>query len=291
MTTVRSPSPVAKPGAAEQLRQATDQANGRRGAERGQVVVVDLVAKPGVADLVQPAELVQAVRAPSGISRRWNATANRVSPERLHRPGLPEHPGAGRDQHVLAAVRVQRRSSRGSSPARRTLPSRRFVSTASMTVPSSTRWSGPAALIGGVALGVGRRWAGRGRRRGGGRGGGGTAARGVALAPAPWRRPHNGVGDVVDRGSRAASAAAAALAPEARRFGSGAVPPAAGSRRRCSRTGSRSRVADVQRPAGRSGGGACRRRFLAWMAAQARLHGLRRVAQPPASSSMRRRSW
>ena len=41
--------------------EAADQPNGRRRAERGQVVLIDLVAQAGVADLVQADELVEAV--------------------------------------------------------------------------------------------------------------------------------------------------------------------------------------------------------------------------------------
>ena len=63
MTTVRSPVPLAETGRAEELREAADEPDGRRGAERGEVVLIDAVAQAGVADLVQAEELVQAERA------------------------------------------------------------------------------------------------------------------------------------------------------------------------------------------------------------------------------------
>ena len=55
------PIAAAEAGTSEVLREAADQANGRRRAERRQVVVIDLVAQAGVADLVQAQELVEAV--------------------------------------------------------------------------------------------------------------------------------------------------------------------------------------------------------------------------------------
>ena len=48
------------PARADELSEPADQADGRGGAERGQVVLVDLVAQPGVANLIQARELVQA---------------------------------------------------------------------------------------------------------------------------------------------------------------------------------------------------------------------------------------
>ena len=52
-----------EPGGAEALREAGDEADGGRRAERGLVVLVHLVAQAGVADVVQPQELIEAVGA------------------------------------------------------------------------------------------------------------------------------------------------------------------------------------------------------------------------------------
>ena len=108
MTTVRSPSPTPKPARAEQLRQAADEADGAGGAERGPVVVVHLVAQPGVADLVQAAELVERHGAAVGHQEPVERHGQAGFAERLHRPRLAEHARAGRNQHVLPAVRVDR---------------------------------------------------------------------------------------------------------------------------------------------------------------------------------------
>ena len=87
---------------------------------------------------------------PSGISSRWNDTASRVSPNAA--PVVSPSTRAPAGSHVLAAVRVHRvrhQAVHRCGP----LPSRRFVSTASMTVPSSRRCSGPAATDGVGSLG------------------------------------------------------------------------------------------------------------------------------------------
>src|SRR4051812_4230394 len=55
------PVAASESGASEVLREAADQANGRGRAERGQIVLIDLVAQSGIANLVESQELVEAV--------------------------------------------------------------------------------------------------------------------------------------------------------------------------------------------------------------------------------------
>ena len=68
-------------GAAEVLRQATDEPNGRSGAERREVVVIDPSLRPASPIWLRPMNWSSRYVRPSGISRRWNATASRVSPK------------------------------------------------------------------------------------------------------------------------------------------------------------------------------------------------------------------
>ena len=85
-----------------------DQANGSRGAERGQVVLIHLVAQPGVAELVQAGELVQAVGAAVGHEQAMEGDRQAGLAERLHRLRLAEQARAGGDQDDASAVRVER---------------------------------------------------------------------------------------------------------------------------------------------------------------------------------------
>ena len=108
MTTVRLPSPLPKPSTSQVLRQPADQANRGRGSERGQVVLVDLVAQAGVADLIESEELVEAVRA---AVRHQQAVEGHGEPrlaERLDGLRFAENPRAGGNQHLPSRVRVER---------------------------------------------------------------------------------------------------------------------------------------------------------------------------------------
>ena len=99
---------AAEAGGADELAEPRDQPHGRRRAKRGQVVLVHAIAQARVADLVEPHELVEWIRAPI----REHETVKRHGEARLaqglHRCGLAEHPSARRNQDVLAAVRVDR---------------------------------------------------------------------------------------------------------------------------------------------------------------------------------------
>ena len=108
MTIVRSPSP-AKPALPEELAQPGDQTHRGGRAERGQVVLIHLIAESGVADLVEADELIRGryVR-PSGSSEPMERDGEPRLAERLHGLRFAEHAGAGRNQDVLSAVRVHR---------------------------------------------------------------------------------------------------------------------------------------------------------------------------------------
>src|SRR5581483_649150 len=77
------PVAAAESGASEVLREAADQANGRSRAERGQIVLIDLVAQSGIANLVQPEELVEAVTPTVGHEEPMEGHSQTRLPERL----------------------------------------------------------------------------------------------------------------------------------------------------------------------------------------------------------------
>ena len=108
MTTVRSPSPSPIARAAEELRQAADKAHRCRRAERGPVVVVDAIAQTGVADLIQPLELIERTRAAIRHQQAVEGDGQSRLTERLHRTRFAEDTCSSGDQHVLSAVRVHR---------------------------------------------------------------------------------------------------------------------------------------------------------------------------------------
>ena len=90
------------------LGQAADQSDRRRGSERGQVVMVHLVAEAGVADLIESEELVEAVRA---AVRHQQAVEGHGEPrfaERLDGLRFAENPRAGGNQHLPSRMRVER---------------------------------------------------------------------------------------------------------------------------------------------------------------------------------------
>ena len=84
MTIGSVPIAAADAGTSEVLREAADQANGRRRAERRQIVVIDLVAQAGVTNLVQAHELVEAVAAPVRHEQSMEGHGEARLPERLH---------------------------------------------------------------------------------------------------------------------------------------------------------------------------------------------------------------
>ena len=178
------------------------------------------------------------------------------------------------------------------------MPSSRFVSTVSMTVPSRTRCSGPAALIAGVWSGV-RRCSAEGA----------DAGKGVVDCCGSWRGrvrheasgpragSDNRIGDLVDGGVRGTCpvrahsiAACCDRRPDVRSL-------AAGSERRCWRRGSRIHAAfDQRRPDLAAAEPACRRIAPAGHSALARslahlaLLALRAFAGGPDSPERDRRS-
>ena len=138
MMTVRSPSPPTETGRAEPLRQAGDQAHGRGRAERRQVVLIHLVAQARVADLVEAQELIEtlgaAVRHDEPMeARRRDVSRQAPEPARSHR-GRARRPESGRAARRGSTRGFVTRQLTGAA----TLPSSRFVSTVSMTVPSSS---------------------------------------------------------------------------------------------------------------------------------------------------------
>ena len=108
MTMVRFPSPLPETSTSEVLRQAADQSNRGRGSERGQVVLVDLVAEAGVADLIESEELVEAVGAAVGHQQAMEGHGKPRFAERLDGLRFAENPRAGGNQHLPSRVRVER---------------------------------------------------------------------------------------------------------------------------------------------------------------------------------------
>ena len=102
MTTVRLPSPLPETSASEVLGQSADQPDRRRGSERGQVVLVHLVAEAGVADLIESEELVEAVRAAVRHQQAMEGDGEPRLAERLDGLRLAENPRAGGNQHLLS---------------------------------------------------------------------------------------------------------------------------------------------------------------------------------------------
>ena len=108
MTTVRSAIAGGQSGTAQELRQAAHKADRRRRAERGQVVVIHLVTKPGVAELVQSDELVETDRAAIRHDEAVERHREPALTKRLHGPGFTQHAGPGGNDDELAAMRVDR---------------------------------------------------------------------------------------------------------------------------------------------------------------------------------------
>ena len=108
MTTVRLPSPLPKTSTSQVLGQSADQADRGRRSERGQVVLVHLVAQAGVADLIESEELVEAVRAAVGHQQAMERHGEPRLAERLHGLRFAENPRAGGNQHLPSRVRVER---------------------------------------------------------------------------------------------------------------------------------------------------------------------------------------
>ena len=117
-------------------------------------ILVDITAQKEASDAIaRLAAIVEASddaifsRTQEGIITYWNPAA-----ERLY--GYTAEEAVGQSLTMLFQDKGEKLLSREADFAAE--PSRRFESTASMTVPSRTRWSGPAAVMGSVRSGVTR---------------------------------------------------------------------------------------------------------------------------------------
>ena len=85
MTTVRSPTPLSIAGRAEPLREPGDQSDRAAAPNVDEVVVVHLVAKPGVADLVHAQEPVETIRPAVGHHEAMERDGQPRLAKALHR--------------------------------------------------------------------------------------------------------------------------------------------------------------------------------------------------------------
>ena len=121
----------------DELREAADQSDGAGGTEGRPVVVIHAVAQAGVSELIQAAELLDAHRASVRHQDPVESDSQTGLTKVLNGTRFADHSRAGRYQDVLSAVRIDGFVTRHTTGAAAE-PSRRFVSTASITVPSRT---------------------------------------------------------------------------------------------------------------------------------------------------------
>ena len=108
MTIVRFAIAAAQASTSEVLGQSADQSNRGCRSERGQVVVVHLVAEAGVADLIESEELIEAVRAAVWHQQAMEGHGQPRLSERLDRLRFTENARAGGNQHLPSRVRIER---------------------------------------------------------------------------------------------------------------------------------------------------------------------------------------
>src|SRR5205807_1255440 len=81
-----------------------DRSNRERGAEDAEVMVVDLVAEAGVADLVEPLKVVEAGGIAIGHNQAMKRNREPRLPEALDFPGFPQQFRANRNQQMLSVM-------------------------------------------------------------------------------------------------------------------------------------------------------------------------------------------
>ena len=93
---------------ADELREPADQADSCGGSERREVVLVDAVLESRVTDLVQSEELIESVRPSVWHHQTVERHGQSRFADALNWFGLPQQPGAGWNEDVLPAVRIER---------------------------------------------------------------------------------------------------------------------------------------------------------------------------------------
>ena len=84
----------------------TDRANRERGTEDAKVMVVDLVTKPGISNLVETMEMVEARGISIGHNQPMKRNGKPALPKALDFAGFPEKLRAPGNQQMLAVVGI-----------------------------------------------------------------------------------------------------------------------------------------------------------------------------------------